>query len=47
MKTRAIDRIEPFQRAIVKAHLAAAGVDLDALDSRPLIAVANSCQQLE
>ncbi len=46
MKTRAIDRIEPFQRAIVKAHLAAAGVDLDALDNRPLIAVANSWNEV-
>ena len=46
MKMRAIDRIEPFQRAIVKAHLAAAGVDLDALDNRPLIAVANSWNEI-
>ena len=46
MKIRAIDRIEPFQRAIVKAHLAAAGVDLDALDNRPLIAVANSWNEI-
>jgi len=43
---RKIDQIEPFQRAICKAHLAAAGVDLDALDSRPLIAVANSWNEI-
>lgn len=43
---RKIDRIEPFQRAISKAHLAAAGVDIEALDSRPLIAVANSWNEL-
>ncbi len=39
---RAIDRLEPFQKAISKAHLAAAGISLDALDHKPLIAVANS-----
>ena len=44
--TRAIDRLEPFQRAISKAHLAAAGVNLDALDSKPLIAIANSWNEL-
>lgn len=43
---RAIDRLEPFQRAISKAHLASAGVNLDALDSRPLIAIANSWNEL-
>ncbi len=43
---RAIDRIEPYQRAIVKAHLAAAGIDIDALDSKPLIAVANSWNEI-
>jgi len=43
---RAIDRLEPFQRAISKAHLASAGVNLDALDSKPLIAIANSWNEL-
>lgn len=43
---RAIDRLEPFQRAIAKAHLASAGVDLDALDTKPLIAIANSWNEL-
>lgn len=43
---RAIDRLEPFQRAISKAHLAAAGVSLDALDSKPLIAIANSWNEV-
>ena len=32
---RAIDRIEPFQRAIAKAHLASAGISIDALDHKP------------
>ena len=44
--TRAIDRLEPFQRAISKAHLAAAGVNLDALDTKPLIAIANSWNEV-
>ena len=43
---RAIDKIEPYQRAIVKAHLAAAGIDIDALDTKPLIAVANSWNEI-
>ena len=43
---RAIDRLEPFQRAIAKAHLAASGVDLDALDQKPLIAIANSWNEI-
>ena len=43
---RAIDRLEPFQRAISKAHLASAGVNLDALDYKPLIAIANSWNEL-
>lgn len=43
---RAIDKLEPFQRAIAKAHLASAGVDLDALDSKPLIAIANSWNEI-
>lgn len=43
---RAIDRLEPFQRAIAKAHLAASGVDLDALDNKPLIAIANSWNEI-
>ena len=37
---RAIDRLEPFQRAIAKAHLASAGVSIDSLESKPLIAIA-------
>ena len=43
---RAIDKLEPFQRAIAKAHLAAAGVDVEALDSKPLIAIANSWNEI-
>lgn len=43
---RAIDRLEPFQRAISKAHLASAGISIDALDSRPLIAIANSWNEV-
>jgi len=34
MYARAIDRIEPYQRAIVKAHLASAGIDPEALDTK-------------
>jgi len=44
--TRAIDQLEPFQRAISKAHLAAAGISIDALESRPLIAIANSWNEV-
>ena len=43
---RAIDRLEPFQRAIAKAHLASAGVSIDSLDSKPLIAIANSWNEV-
>lgn len=43
---RAIDKLEPFQRAIAKAHLASAGVDLDALDNKPLVAIANSWNEI-
>ena len=43
---RAIDRLEPFQRAISKAHLASAGVSIDALDTKPLIAIANSWNEI-
>ena len=43
---RAIDRLEPFQRAISKAHLAAAGVSIDALQTKPLIAIANSWNEV-
>ena len=43
---RSIDRLEPYQRAIAKSHLASAGIDLDALDHRPLVAVANSWNEL-
>lgn len=45
---RAIDRLEPFQRAISKAHLAAAGVAVDSLEDpdKPLIAIANSWNEV-
>lgn len=43
---RAIDKLEPFQRAIAKAHLASAGVDIDALDKKPLIGIANSWNEI-
>lgn len=45
---RAIDKLEPFQRAISKAHLAAAGVSVDSLEDpdRPLIAIANSWNEV-
>ena len=43
---RQIDCLEPYQRAIAKAHLAAAGIDVDALATRPLIAVANSWNEI-
>lgn len=43
---RAIDRLEPFQKAISKAHLASAGVSIDSLDTKPLIAIANSWNEV-
>ena len=43
---RAIDKLEPFQRAISTAHLASAGVSIDSLDSKPLIAIANSWNEI-
>ena len=43
---RAIDKLEPFQRAISKAHLAAAGISIDALQEKPLIAIANSWNEI-
>ena len=43
---RAIDKLEPFQKAISKAHLASAGVSMDALDTKPIIAVANSWNEI-
>lgn len=45
---RAIDKLEPFQRAISKAHLAAAGVSVDSLQNpdKPLIAIANSWNEI-
>jgi dihydroxy-acid dehydratase len=46
MFQRAIDKLEPFQKAISKAHLASAGISIDALDSKPLIAVANSWNEI-
>lgn len=45
---RAIDRLEPFQRAISKAHLASAGVSVDSLENpdKPIIAIANSWNEV-
>lgn len=43
---RAIDKLEPFQKAISKAHLASAGVSMDALDTKPIIVVANSWNEI-
>ena len=45
---RAIDKLEPVQRAISKAHLAAAGVAVDSLENpdKPLIAIANSWNEV-
>ena len=45
---RAIDRLEPFQRAISKAHLASAGISIDSLENpdKPLIAIANSWNEV-
>ena len=43
---RAIDRLDSYQRAIAKAHLAASGISIDALDSKPLIAIANSWNEI-
>lgn len=43
---RAIDKIDAYQRAIAKAHLASAGISIDALENRPLIAIANSWNEI-
>ncbi len=45
---RKIDQLEPFQRAISKAHLASAGVSIDSLENpdKPLIAIANSWNEV-
>ena len=45
---RKIDQIEPFQRAISKAHLASAGIAIDSLEDpdKPLIAIANSWNEV-
>lgn len=45
---RAIDQLEPFQRAITKAHLASAGIAIESLNdpTRPLIAIANSWNEI-
>ncbi len=45
---RKIDQLEPFQRAISKAHLASAGVSVDSLENpdKPLIAIANSWNEV-
>lgn len=43
---RAIDKLDAYQKAIAKAHLASAGISMDALDHKPLIAIANSWNEL-
>ena len=45
---RKIDQLEPFQRAISKAHLASAGISIDSLENpdKPLIAIANSWNEV-
>ena len=43
---RAIDKLDAFQRAIAKVHLACAGVSIDSLDTKPLIAIANSWNEI-
>ena len=43
---RAIDRLDAFQKAIAKAHLASAGISIEALDTKPLIAIANSWNEI-
>lgn len=45
---RSIDKLEPFQRAITKAHFASAGVAVDSLNNpdKPLIAIANSWNEI-
>ena len=45
---RKIDQLEPFQRAISKAHLAAAGISIVSLENpdKPLIAIANSWNEV-
>lgn len=45
---RKIDQLEPFQRAISKAHLASAGIAIDSLEDpdKPLIAIANSWNEV-
>jgi dihydroxy-acid dehydratase len=46
MIQRTIDKLEGLQRAISKAHLASAGISIDALDSKPLIAICNSWNEV-
>ena len=43
---RAIDKLDAYQKAIAKAHLASAGISIDSLDSKPLIAIANSWNEI-
>ncbi len=43
---RSIDKLDAFQKAIAKAHLASAGISIDSLDSKPLIAIANSWNEI-
>ena len=46
--TRAIDKLEPYQRSITKAHLASTGVAIESLENpdKPLIAIANSWNEM-
>jgi len=46
MFQRAIDHLEPYQRAIAKAHLASAGISVSELDEKPIIAVVNSWSEV-
>ena len=43
---RAIDKLEPFQKAIAMAHLASAGISYESLQTKPIIAIANSWNEL-
>ena len=43
---RAIDKLEPFQKAIAMAHLASSGISYEALQTKPIIAIANSWNEL-
>lgn len=43
---RAIDKLEPFQKAIAMAHLASSGISYESLQTKPIIAIANSWNEL-